>query len=135
METRVATSGVHHLQLTVTDVARSLDFYTGVLGFDVVGNHGSTRLLSDGVVTIGLASPPDPSQAIERDLFNENRVGLDHLSLRVARREDLDRAARLLDERGVMHSDVVDLGPEMRFHVLVFRDPDNIQLELTADYE
>ena len=135
MDSRVATSGVHHLKLTVTDVARSRDFYTGVLGFDVVGDHGSTVLISDGSVLIGLASPPDPSQAIERDLFNENRVGLDHLSFAVATRADLDRAAQLLTERGVPNSEVVDLGPDLRICVLMLRDPDNIQLELTAPYE
>ena len=135
MESRVATSGVHHLKLTVTDVARSRDFYTGVLGFDVVGDHGSTVLVSDGSVMIGLAPPPDPTQAIERDLFNENRVGLDHLSFTVGSRADLERAAQLLGQRGVPCSEIVDLGPGFGIYVLMLRDPDNIQLELTAPHE
>ena len=134
MESRITTGGAHHLKLTVTDVERSRDFYTGVLGFDVVGNHGSTVLMSDGSIMIGLAPAPDPERAIQRDAFDENRVGLDHLSFSLSSRDDLDRAARLFGERGMMCSEIVDLGPGFGIYVLMFRDPDNIQLELTAPY-
>ena len=126
MDSKLAIGGVHHLKLTVSDVARSQEFYTSVLGFDVVGNHGSTVLISDGSVLIGLAVPPDPSHAMPRDVFSENRIGLDHLSFAVASRADLDRAAQLFAERGVPSSEVVDLGPDLRICVLMFRDPDNI---------
>ena len=135
MDSRVASGGVHHLKLTVSDVPRSQEFYTSVLGFDVVGSHGSTVLMSDGSVMIGLALPPDPGQAIPQDTFSENRIGLDHLSFSVASRADLDRAAKVFGERGVPCSEVVDLGPDFRSCVLMFRDPDNIQLELTAPYD
>ena len=36
MSGTIATGGVHHLRLTVTDVDRARDFYTQVLGFAVV---------------------------------------------------------------------------------------------------
>ena len=135
MADKITTNGVHHLKLTVSDVARSRDFYTSMFGFDVVGDHGSTVLISDGTVMIGLAPPPDPSEAILRDVFSENRIGLDHLSFTVSSRDDLERAAQLLNERGVMCSEIVDLGPGFGIYVLMLRDPDNIQLELTAPYE
>jgi catechol 2,3-dioxygenase-like lactoylglutathione lyase family enzyme len=65
------------------------------------------------------------------DRFDEDRVGLDHLSFSVAGRADLDAAVRLLDERGVPHGEIRKLDG-FGIHVLPFRDPDNIQIELTA---
>jgi hypothetical protein len=41
---------------------------------------------------------------------------------------------RLFDERDVPHGEIKDLGPDLGIYVLAFRDPDNIQLELTAPY-
>jgi hypothetical protein len=40
----------------------------------------------------------------------------------------------LLDERGMPHGEVTDLGDAFGMYILAFRDPDNIQLELTAAY-
>ena len=34
----------------------------------------------------------------------------------------------------VSHGEVRDLGPDLGIYVLAFRDPDNIQIELTAPY-
>ena len=45
-------------------------------------------------------------------------------------REDLDTWASWLDELGVAHAGVTDTTDPMPYSVLVFRDPDNIQLEL-----
>ncbi len=52
----------------------------------------------------------------------------------MADRAELERAARLLEERGVPHGEVTDLGAAFGLYVLAFRDPDNIQLELTAPH-
>ncbi|MFN8454177.1 MAG: VOC family protein [Anaerolineae bacterium] len=60
-------------------------------------------------------------------------MGLDHLSLSVGSRADLEAAVRLFDERGVPHGEIKDL-TAFSLYVLAFRDPDNIQLELTAAY-
>ncbi|MCB0107977.1 MAG: VOC family protein [Caldilineaceae bacterium] len=40
MTTQIATGSVHHLTLTVTDVARSVEFYTGLLGFQKAMDFG-----------------------------------------------------------------------------------------------
>ncbi len=50
----------------------------------------------------------------------------------MADRAELERAARLLDERGVPRGKVTDLGDAFGLYVLAFRDPDNIQLEMFA---
>ena len=63
------------------------------------------------------------------DEFAEDRTGLDHVCFKVAARSDLDNAAALLDERGVTHGGVKDIGAGF---ILEFRDPDNIALELFA---
>ena len=35
MSAQIAVGPIHHLRLTVTDIARSRAFYTGLLGFEV----------------------------------------------------------------------------------------------------
>ena len=89
-------------------------------------------LLMNGSTLFGLC-PADESYSASGDRFDEHRTGLDHLSFNVPSRSDLKTAARLLDERGVSHGDIVDL-PAFGIYVLGFRDPDDIQLELTAPY-
>ena len=129
---RLTTGYVDHLKLTVTDVAKSRDFYTRLLNFEVVGEFGPATLISNGRVMIGLGPAPDPVQARNDDRFDENRVGLDHLSFAVTSRAELDRAVRIFDEQGVPHGEITDLGDAFGIYVLMFRDPDNVQLELTA---
>ena len=65
------------------------------------------------------------------DRFDEDRVGLDHLSFGVPGRADLDEAVARFDERGVPHGEIQAL-PSFGIYILPFRDPDNLQLELTA---
>ena len=135
MANSIATGAVNHLALTVTDLKRAREFYTGLLGFQTIMELGPTRvLLGNGSAVIALCLPPDPSRAPRADSFDENRVGLDHLSFSVGSRADLERAARLFDEPGVPHGEIEDTGAAMRLYMLAFRDPDNTQLELTAPY-
>ena len=134
MATPVPAGPIHHVTLTVTDVARSQEFYTTFLGFQFVAEFGSRAVLSNGNQLIALTPPADPAKAIPKDRFDENRVGLDHLSFSVGGRGELERAARLMDERNVPHGEIKDLGSDFKLYVLAFRDPDNIQLELTAPY-
>jgi glyoxylase I family protein len=130
----ISTGAVHHLALTVSNVGRSRQFYTEVLGFQQIMEFGPRALLSNGTVVLALTPPADPAQAIANDQFNENRLGLDHLSFGVSSRADLEAAVRLFDEQGVDHGEIKDLGPHLPLYVLAFRDPDNIQIELTAPY-
>jgi len=84
--------GLHHLRITVTDLARSRAFYQDVLGFAVIaespGDPSDPQVRNDpaqlygGVVLqiagllFGLRPVADPA-----DRFVSERVGLDHLSL------------------------------------------------------
>jgi catechol 2,3-dioxygenase-like lactoylglutathione lyase family enzyme len=142
----VPVGAVHHMRMSVTDVQRSRDFYTEVLGFEVAvdgppppddPNHdvlvdslqGGVILMHQGMF-FGLR-PIDAPRAAAADRFDPLRVGLDHLSFAVPTRADLDAAARLLDERGVEHGPIRDLAP-LGLSFLAFFDPDGIALELTA---
>lgn len=62
--------------------------------------------------------------------FDETRTGLDHIGISVPSRADLTSWAEWLDSVGVSHSGVTDIDGELKFSTLVFRDPDNIQLEM-----
>jgi glyoxylase I family protein len=130
----IDTGSVHHVRLTVSDVDRSRAFYTEVLGFAHVMDLPSGVFLSNGSVGLGIGPSPDPSRASSDDRFDEARIGLDHLSFAAASREELERAQQLLEERGVPHGEITDLGDAFGLYILAFRDPDNIQLELTATY-
>ena len=141
MPGQIPPGEIHHLRLTVTDVQRSREFYTSLLGFQVAvespppGDPAAEEtfsILFGGVVMvrghliIGLR-PMAPAG----DRFDPDRVGLDHLSFGVPTREDLKQAARLFDERSVRHGEITRL-PSFGIDVLAFEDPDGIQLELTA---
>jgi catechol 2,3-dioxygenase-like lactoylglutathione lyase family enzyme len=119
----------------VTDVDRARAFYGEVLGFQFVMDLPSGVFLSNGSVGLGLGTSPDPARADSGDRFDENRVGLDHLSFGVGGRADLEAAVRILDERGVPRGEITDLGPAFGLYILAFRDPDNVQLELSAPYD
>ena len=140
--TRMLTVGtIHHLRLTVTDLARSREFYTGLLGFQIAAEspprddpayEATYPILWGGIVMVSgnllLGLRP---VAPKGDRFNEDRVGLDHVSFSVASRAELDQALRLFDERGVQHGPITRL-EGFGIDILPFRDPDNIELELTA---
>ena len=141
MPGQIPTGDIHHLRLTVTDLERSRQFYTNMLGFEVVvesppADDPSTaevfKILFGGVVMIrgNLLMGLRP-MAPHSDRFDPDRVGLDHLSFGVASRDDLEEAVRLFDSQGVRHGEITAL-PSFAIDVLAFEDPDGVQLELTA---
>jgi glyoxylase I family protein len=132
MADTLITSAVHHIALTVADLDRSIQFYTTVLNFQLIGEAEPKRLISNGTLMIGLGPAQPTTPADTR--FDEARVGLDHLSFGVSSRDDLLRAIEVLDRHDVPHGEIADLVP-FGISILAFRDPDNIQLELTAPYQ
>jgi glyoxylase I family protein len=132
---RITTGAVHHLRLTVADPDRSREFYTGLLGFDVRMTLPDGVLVSNGALMMALRTAPDPGRARDDDRFDPNRPGLDHLAISVGHRADLNLAREICRTRGVTCGDVVDLGPDFGFMVLMLEDPDGIQIELTAPRE
>ena len=132
-----AVTGFHHFSPTVSDVEASAQWYERVFGMNRVPvtfpHHGAEEqgyavLLIDprSGVAIGLHH----HEANPGQLFDESRTGLDHISFGVADRASLDAWASWLDELGIKHSGVIDTAKPMPYSVVVFRDPDNLQLEL-----
>ncbi len=141
MTGQIPAGDIHHLRLTVTDVQRSREFYTQLLGFDVAvespppgdpAEAEAFKVLFGGVVMVrgNLVMGLRP-MAAAGDSFDPDRVGLDHLSFNVPSRADLEQAAALFDAHGVTHGAITRL-PSFSIDVLSFEDPDGIQLELTA---
>ncbi len=126
---------VHHFTLTVSDLERSTDFYTQHLGFQPLVDLGARRLFTNGHFILGVTLPSDASAPVPADdHYSENRIGLDHVSLSVGTRAELEAAAAYFDAQGVSHGEIKDLGSGFGIYVMSVRDPDNIQLELTAPY-
>ena len=123
--------GVSHIDLTVSDLDASEAWYTEVFGLTRVldGRNDDHRFNSryllhpDTLLIVGLVRHDDPTAPS----FDEHRIGLDHLSFAVASADELARWATRLDELGIERAPV---STGDMWDVLVFRDPDNIQLEL-----
>ncbi len=103
----IAQPRLHHLALTVTDLEASIALH----------RH----------------------DANDRNLFAETVTGLDHAGFMVPTRADLESWQDHLERNGVVRSDAADkpltqspIADEPYASVLVFRDPDNIQLEVFA---
>jgi glyoxylase I family protein len=121
-------TGCHHLALTVTDVERSASWYSDLLGLE--------RLLEgadDDVSFVVLAHPEagwimGVREYLQKahDGFDEFRTGLDHIALGVSSRAELEAWVPELERRGIDFSPIAEtpIGT-----VIVFRDPDGIQLE------
>ena len=127
-------TGGHHIALTVTDVERSAAWYADLFAMQVVmqGDEEEVqfRVLADPESgwLIGLRQYPGKHSGE----FDELRTGLDHFAFGVSSRAELEAWAAELSRRQVPYSPVREtpIGA-----VIVFRDPDNIQLEfwLPAD--
>lgn len=129
-----SAGGVHHVGLTVSDVQASEAWYQRVLGLERVfvehhpGGAGYAVVMNrpDTSLFVGL----DHHEAHEGERFAEHRTGLDHLAIHVTERGELDAWALHLEALGVPHSPIADRTEPFPYATLVFRDPDNIQLEL-----
>jgi glyoxylase I family protein len=121
-------TGGHHIALTVRDADRSAQWYGDLLGMQVVlrGDDDSVRFRvlahPDSGWVIGVRQYPGR----EEGAFDEFRTGLDHFAFGVSSRAELESWEQRLRAAGIEFTPIADspIGP-----VIVFRDPDNIQLE------
>ena len=133
----LTSTSIAHVRLTVTDIERSRQFYESVFGWPVlieVPENADAKTRSQlgflfGGVIYDLGGTLLGLRPVATDCFDENRCGLDHIAFRMSNKDELDAAAAHLDEVGVQHEPVKDIGPS---YILEFRDPDNIALELSA---
>jgi catechol 2,3-dioxygenase-like lactoylglutathione lyase family enzyme len=122
---------LHHVAITVTDLDASIRWYERVFGiaFQMEAPHdgGVGKLLSDPEWRLIIVLHRHDTNQSER--FAETRTGLDHVGFSVSTRAELEAWQRHLQELDV-HQSPIDDTPYGS--ILVFRDPDNIQLEFFA---
>jgi catechol 2,3-dioxygenase len=124
-----AGTSIGHVHLKVANLKRALDFYVGVLGFELITTYGDqAAFISAGGYHhhIGLntweslaASPPPPGT-----------TGLFHLAILYPSRADLADALRRLDAAGIRLDGASDHGVS---EALYLRDPDQNGVELYRD--
>ncbi|MEM7056067.1 MAG: VOC family protein [Pseudomonadota bacterium] len=96
------TQGAHHIGLTVPNLQMTRDFFTGILGFSVVGERPDypAAFVTDGATMITLWQAKDPATAVPFD--RKTVIGLHHLALKVPDHEALEELGRTLaDTDGV----------------------------------
>lgn len=130
----VEVNGITHISLSVVDLDRSAAFYRNVLGLVTLVERFETEHYDEVILGIPgrgrLALCLQCHRDNDGSEFDPRTTGLDHLALAVADVPSLDAWAARLDELEIEHSGVV---PNRGFgHLIAFRDPDGIQLELHA---
>jgi catechol 2,3-dioxygenase-like lactoylglutathione lyase family enzyme len=127
--------GLHHVDLVVSSIERSLPFYRDLLGplgwhriSEVEGERGETIWYFGGPGSgIGLREAQS-----ESDLpYDRYRVGFHHLALEAFSRGAVDERADWLREQGVE----IETGPceftyVPGYYAVFFYDPDGLKLEI-----
>jgi len=123
-------NGIAHIQLTVRDLDRSIEFYEPFLHF-----LGMKTLFKvpEAFYCVGsrtgvAISPADPEHVEE--LFQQRRVGLHHFCFRARSREDVDEIyefVRGLDVNIVHPPQEDNFAPG--YYSVLFEDPDGIRIE------
>ena len=124
-----AGADIGHVHLRVADLERALDFYVGVLGFDLIQRYGrQAAFVSAGGYhhhialntweSLGGTAPPP------------GHTGLYHVAIRYPTRKDLGRAVRQLLDAGVKLRGSSDHGVS---EAIYLDDPDKNGLELYWD--
>lgn len=109
-------TGVSHVDLTVKDADRSAAWYERVLGMKPLGELAdlATPGLALRVVTMMNPTTGMTFGLVQHDSgedreFSELRVGLDHLSLAVASRDELRAWVEHFDDCAVPHSGISEM--------------------------
>ena len=123
-----ATGGVHHLDLTVSDLASATAFYDLVLprlGFRRMDDAEEGPLWAGAAFELGLP-------AARRDAPHDRRApGLHHLAFAAPSRADVDRAHAELAAAGVTILDPPGHYPRYceGYYAFFFEGPDGVKLE------
>ena len=123
--TSFQTKGLDHVALVVSDMDRSIAWYTDVLAMerrfaDVWDGQGDPVVLCNGDACVALFEPVD-GDAVGADGVNR------HFAIRLDR-ANFDAIRAALAERGID----AELWDHTICHSLYVRDPDGHQVELTT---
>jgi catechol 2,3-dioxygenase-like lactoylglutathione lyase family enzyme len=131
----VRTTGVHHVDLVVSSILRSLPFYRELLA--PLGWHRISEVEGERGETIWYFAGPGSSiglreaQTRDREPVDRYRVGLHHLALEASSRGAVDERAEWLRAQGA----TIESGPEEYsyqpgYYAVFFYDPDGMKLEI-----
>ena len=129
--------GVDHLDLVVTDLERSLDFYTELLGplgytrtSEIVGERGERVVYigGSGGASVSLRERQSDAHGVPYDRY---AIGIHHLAFAAANREQVEERAAWLRERGAgIESGPATYDYSPGYYAIFFYDPDGIKLEI-----
>jgi glyoxylase I family protein len=115
----------NHYALTISDLQRSIGWYERLFGSPPVAvidkDDNRAAIWFEPMFAI-----QEHQRQVEGDVFDEFRIGLDHIAFGCASREELESWPARLDALGIKHGEILDRSYGAG---LAFRDPDNIQLE------
>jgi catechol 2,3-dioxygenase len=112
------------VELQVTELERSIDFYTRIVGMQLQAREERTAALHAGGETIVTLREEPSARAPRRE------AGLYHFALLYPNREELARVARRVAETRTR----IDGASDHRTHEAIYLpDPDGIGVELAAD--
>jgi glyoxylase I family protein len=130
----VRSTGVHHVDLVVSSIERSLPFYTellGPLGYnrvgEVEGERGETIwYLSGPGTSVGLREAQSEARPYDR-----YAVGLHHMAFEADSRAQVDELSYWLRAQGVeLESEPQEYTYIPGYYAVFFYDPDGIKLEI-----
>jgi len=125
--TNPVLSGVHHVKIPVSDLARSVQWYGQVFGFVVTTEFPEADGAVRGVAgTIPGLGDTQFTLRVNHDAAR-GCLGFDPVSFAVDDLADVQAWAAHLDSLGVAHSPVIEASVGW---LLVFDDPDGINLHL-----
>ena len=128
---------VAHVNLNVTDLERAIRFYTGVLGFTVALQYeGAVAWLNFGQYRDGVGGPGQGFHdlalyRVARPALEDRRqrAGMNHVALRLASPDEVDRAAEFLATKGIRVLKGPQTHKEDNDRYLYFEDPDGNMIE------
>jgi catechol 2,3-dioxygenase-like lactoylglutathione lyase family enzyme len=129
----VRSAGIHHVDLVVSSIERSLPFYRDLLG--PLGWHRVGEVEGERGETIWYLSGPDTSvglrEAQAEGGFDRYRIGLHHLAFEAASRAVVDERTDWVRAQGAeIESEPQEYAYMPGYYAVFFYDPDGIKLEI-----
>ncbi len=129
---------LHHVELYVRDLERSIAFWTpfmGLLGFAEERWAGGVNYVAgehDPYVTL----VPAPSEHLAAG-YHRRRVGLNHVAFRARSREHVDEVRDWVRWAGfaLLHDDRFPFATAPGYYAVFCEDPDRIKVEVVAPAE
>ena len=128
------STGVHHLDIVVSSIERSLPFYRELLG--PIGWHGLSEVEGERGETIwyllGHETQIGLREAQSDDgRYDRYRVGLHHVAFEVLSRALVDERAEWLRANGaLLESEPQEYTYIPGYYAVFFYDPDGMKLEI-----